>query len=102
MSRPFGTPAELERRRRRGVELFDQGERPSVIAHFLGVHRSSLYRWRRQTERLPAGLAARPQPHRPPRLSTAQLRELEVLLARGALANGWPNQLWTAARVGEV
>jgi transposase len=102
MSRPFGSPAELERRRRRGVELFSQGETPSDIAHFLGVNRSSLYRWRKQVERSPLGLAARPQPHRPPRLSAGQLRQLETLLARGAVANGWPNQLWTAARVGEV
>jgi transposase len=102
MSRPFGTPAELERRRRRGVELFDQGESPSVISRFLGVNRSSLYRWRKQADLSPAGLAARAQPHRPPRLSTSQLRLLEIILSRGAVANGWPNQLWTAARVGKV
>jgi transposase len=102
MSRPFGTPAELERRRRRGVELFATGESPSAIAHFLGVNRSSVYRWRKQAQQSPTGLTARPQPHRLPRLSVSQLRQLERILARGAVANGWPNQLWTAARVGEV
>jgi transposase len=102
MSRPLGTPAELERRRQRGVELLEQGEQPTVVARFLGVNRCSVYRWRRQADQSPFGLAARPHPHRPPRLSTSQLRQLEIILSRGAVANGWPNQLWTAARIGEV
>jgi transposase len=102
MSRPIGSPEELERRRRRGVELLRQGERPTLVARILGVDRSSLYRWRQQAERGPAALGARPHPHRPPRLSPAQLRELEALLAEGAAAHGWPNELWTTARVGEV
>src|SRR3954470_6251859 len=38
MTRPIGTAAELERRRRRAVELLDQGESPSTIARILGVH----------------------------------------------------------------
>jgi transposase len=102
MSRPIGTPAELERRRRRGVELLCQGESPTLIAYMLGVDRSSLYRWRKQADQGPAALAARPHPHRPPRLSTAQLLELEALLVEGAAAHGWPNHLWTTGRVAEV
>jgi len=102
MSRPVGTAEELERRRRRGVELFEQGERPVNIARFLGVDRSSLYRWRKTAAHGPEALAARPQPHRPPSLSMAQLGQLETLLAQGAAAHGWPNQLWTTARVAQL
>jgi transposase len=102
MSRPIGTPAELERRRRRGVELLHLGESPTLIAYMLGIDRSSLYRWKKQAEQGPAALDARPHPHRPPRLSTVQLRELETLLMQGAAAHGWPNHLWTTGRVGEV
>ena len=98
MSRPFGTAAELERRRRRAVELMDQGESPTTIARILGTDRSSLYRWR-QAARTAAGLAAKPQPGPTPRLPDEQLLQLERLLQRGAKAHGWPNQLWTAARV---
>lgn len=102
MSRPIGTPEELERRRRRGVGLLQQGESPTLIARLLGVDRSSLYRWKQQATTGPTALAARPHPHRPPRLSPGQLRELEALLAQGAAAHGWPNELWTTARVGDV
>jgi transposase len=93
---------ELERRRRRGVELFEQGERPVNIARFLGVDRSSVYRWRKAAARGPQALAAQPQPHRSPSLSAAQLCRLEKLLAQGAAAHGWPNQLWTTARVSQL
>ena len=99
MSRPFGTSEELERRRRRGVELLRLGERAAVIARYLGVDRSSVYRWRQQEEQAPHGLAALPHPHRPRQLADDQLRELETLLRQGAVAHGWVNPLWTTARV---
>lgn len=102
MSRPIGTPQELERRRRRAVELLQQGERPTVVARFLGVNRTSLYRWRCAATHGPQALAAQPHPHRPPQLSDSQLHILEELLAKGAKAHGWLNELWTTARVGQV
>jgi transposase len=102
MGRPVGTPEELERRRRRAVDLVQQGERPTVVARFLGVDRSSLYRWRQRVAKGPEALAAQPHPHRPCRLSDAQLIQLEDCLCQGAQAHGWPNALWTTARVAEV
>jgi transposase len=102
MSRPIGTPLELERRRRHAVALLRQGDSPTDVAHFLGVNRSSLYRWRRQAEQGLHALAAQPQPHRPPLLSDAQVAQLETLLLQGAAAHGWPNELWTAQRVADV
>lgn len=102
MSRPLGTAAELERRRRRAVQLYRQGERPVDITRILGIHRSSLYRWLAADDDRPDGLAAQPHPGPTPRLTDDQLRELEGLLEKGAKAHGWPNQLWTAARVAQL
>lgn len=102
MSRPLGTPLELERRRCRALELLRQGQRQVDIAKFLGVNRNSIYRWRRQAAQGPNALAAKPHPHRPTALSTAQLQELERLLAQGAVAHGWHNHLWTTDRVATV
>src|SRR5262249_49732669 len=106
MSRPIGTPAELERRRRRAVELMDQGESPTVIARILGVHRPSLYRWRQADRSRPDGLAAKPHPGptRPPTLppAAARLGEQEPLLLQGPAALGWRNDRWPPPPAAEV
>src|SRR5205823_8787949 len=44
----------------------------------------------------------RPQPGPTPGLTDADLRRLEGLLVKGAKAHGWPNDLWTAARVARL
>jgi transposase len=99
--RPKGTATELERRRRRAVELVDQGESPTTVARILGVRPSSLHRWRRLA-RQPHGLDAKPVPGPTPALSDAHLRQLERLLLQGAKKQGWPNELWTADRVARL
>jgi transposase len=99
--RPKGSAEELERRRRRAVELTDHGEPRATVARILGVHLKTLARWVRSA-RLPEGLAAKPQSGPTARLSDDQLRELEALLLQGAKAHGWHNELWTAARVARL
>jgi transposase len=79
-----------------------QGQRTTVVARFFGVHRSSVFRWQRDAAHGPQALDARPHPHRPPQLTGDLLRRLETLLAQGAGAHGWPNQLWTTARVAQL
>ena len=100
--RPVGTPEELQRRRLRAVELVHQGESPEDVAHFLGCGRSSVYTWLKWARESPEKLAARPHPGPTPRLSAEQLKELEALLLQGAVAHGWPTELWTAARAAEL
>jgi transposase len=102
MSRPIGTPAELERRRRHAVELMERGESPTTVARILGVARPSLYRWRKAARSQPDGLAAKPHPGPAPGLRDDQLEHLEDLLLDGPGAHGWPTELWTAKRVAEV
>src|SRR3954470_16197890 len=99
--RPKGTAAELERRRRRAVELLEQGEAPAVVARILGVRRTSLHRWRRLA-RQEDGLKAKPVTGARRRLTGPQLCELERLLLQGATAHGFANELWTSARVGQL
>jgi transposase len=96
--RPEGSAKELERRRKRAVELVEKGESSVVVARILGVHRSSLYRWQRQARAAPEGLDAKPNHGPSPRLSQDQLGQLEELLLLGAKSHGWQNELWTAPR----
>jgi len=72
-----------------------------TVARVLGVHYKTVARWVREG-RTPGGVAAKPQHHTEPGLSDADLRKLEGLLAKGAKAHGWHNELWTAARVARL
>src|SRR5580692_1948955 len=99
--RPKGSAAELEWRRQRAVALTEQGEAPAVVARILGVTPSSLHRWRRMA-RQGQDLTAKLVPGAKRRLTDAQLRELERLLDQGAPAHGFPNELWTSARVAQM
>jgi transposase len=97
--RPLGTAEELERRRRRAVELMADGQSHTAIAEILGVARWSLYRWLDLDRRGPSGLKAIPQLGPKSRLSATQVHELEYLLGQGTKAHGWHNELWTSKRV---
>jgi transposase len=100
--RPIGTAEELERRRRRAVELVEQGESPATVAHFLGCGRSSVYTWVKLDRDAAEKLAAKPHTGPKPRLNDEQIQELEGLLLKGARAHGWHNDLWSAHRVAEM
>ena len=99
--RPEGTATELEKRRQRAVQLVEQGESPTVVARILGVTPSSLHRWRRMAQQTD-GLTAKPIPGAKRRLTDPQLAKLERLLLQGATRHGYPNELWTAARVAQL
>jgi len=101
MSRPLGTADELERRRKQAVEAVAQGQPRKTVAAVLGVHLKTVSRWVRAA-RQPGGLEAVPQRGPTPALTPADLQTLESLLRRGAKAHGWPNELWTAARVARL
>src|SRR4051794_39513260 len=101
MSRPFGTADELERRRKQAVQAVTGGESRTTVAKVLGVHIKTIARWVRAA-RKPGGLDAKPQPAPASGLTDADLRKLEGLLAKGAKAHGWHNELWTAARVARL
>jgi len=98
MSRPYGSAAALEQRRRQAVQAVQQGDSAKDVARIIGVAKCSVYRWLRMAERA-NGLAAKPHCGPTPRLSRAQQRRLEKLLQQGAHAHGWPNHLWTTHRI---
>lgn len=95
--KPTLTALEREHRRKRAVQAVREGQRPALVAKVLGVERGSVYRWLRM-DRQSGGLDPKPL-QRLPRLSDRQLQDLETLLLQGASQHGWPNDLWTAARV---
>ncbi len=101
--RPKGTPAELERRRRRAVRLLEGGHSLGTVARMVGAAVSAVWRWRDTFRRRgAAGLEAKPASGRPPKLTARQRQRLPRLLAHGARAHGYATDLWTTKRVAAV
>lgn len=94
---------ELERRRRRARQLLAAGVAPTEVARRVGVSRQavSVCEQRRQA----GGLEALRRPKhfgRPRHLSEEQHAELVRLLKAGAPAAGFPTELWTLPRIGQL
>jgi transposase len=101
--RPVGNGKQLERRRQRAITLLKEGRGPVEVARLVGVDRRSVRRWNAAYRRQGAGgLAARPVPGRPWKLTARQREQLEVMLVRGAGASGFESNLWTCPRVAQV
>jgi transposase len=101
--RPSGTPKQLEKRRRRAVQLLKSDQTLSTVARQVGAAVSSVFRWWEAYRRMGRrGLDAKPAPGRPSRLSAAEKRQLVKLLIRGALRAGYRTDLWTLPRVTEL
>jgi transposase len=98
--RPQGSPAELERRRLRAIELLQRDTPVHVVAERLGVDRRSVRRWKRTHRRQGRpGLRARPASGRPPKLTVPQRQRLTRLVIAGPEAAGYRTNLWTCRRI---
>ncbi len=101
------TGAERARReqvRLAAADLIEAGASDREVARRFRVTRMSANRWRRA---LAAGgraaLLSKGPGGGPAKLSPAQVRELEAVLAAGPAAWGWDeDQCWTLARIAEV
>jgi putative transposase len=101
--RPNGSGEELERRRRRALELLKEGLLPVEVAQRVGVDRRSVRRWKAAArEGGDAAIRARPTPGRPSKLSAKDRPRLTEMLLKGARAAGFATDRWTGPRVAEL
>src|ERR671935_367419 len=92
-----------EGRRLRAWELKQQGWSQRLIAAALGVTSGAVSQWmRRGREGGVAGLRRRIAPGPQPKLPAEQLAHLPVLLAQGAKAWGFAEEVWTTRRIAAV
>ena len=106
MGNPAGVKRDfvaLERRRFRALRLLDKGHSEAEVARRVGVHRQSVNRWQQQVSAAGAETLRHPgRAGRKPRLTAAQLEQLEKALLRGPEALGYETNLWTAGRVADL
>jgi transposase len=92
-----GSPIILEYRRQLAVQRINEGYSIEEVADFLSVHPSSVRRWVASFRRQGVdGLAARPVPGRPPKLSSTQEKIVCRWLADNPTEHGGVTELWTA------
>lgn len=101
--RPIGTASQLEARRRRAVAMLEQGLGVQQVADHFGVSRVAVGLWKKAAATAgPQGLAARPTPPPPRKLSPRQIEQLRRWLIDGPLACGFDTDLWTCPRVAKL
>jgi len=101
--RPRRDFAAMEERRMQAADLFEEGVTPAEIARRLGVWHQIVSDWRNVWRRSGRdGLRAAGRAGRLPKVTREQLGQVEAELAKGAEANGYPNDVWTLQRVTEV
>ncbi len=94
---------EFRRRRVKGARLLKSGVIPAEVARRVGVSRQTVMRWERAIETGGMERVARVGARgRPPRLSDAQLLELEQLLKKGSVSAGYATEIWTLPRIGAL
>ncbi len=97
------SPSDLAARRRRAGRLFARGLSQAEVARRCEVSRTTTMRWYRAfAAHGVAGLASKGPRGPKPRLRAADLRQVERILLRNALAAGYRTDLWTLPRVTEV
>jgi len=90
----------LAGRRRRALELLDEGLSLNEVARRIGCQASSVMRWRDRRDQVGERVyEVGASPGRPPKLSPTQKRQLVRLIAKGPLAYGYKTDVWTCDRV---
>jgi transposase len=93
----------MEQRRMRAADLFERDVIPAEIARRVGVRHQIVSQWRKAwREGGREALRGAGRAGRRPKLTEAQLAEVEQALAQGAEANGYLADLWTLPRVAET
>jgi transposase len=101
--RNHGSPVELERRRLLAVQRVREGFTATEVAEFLGIDPRSVRRWVAAYRQAGAsGLACRPVPGRPPKVTLLQEKIIRRWLADRPAEHGFDTELWTAPRLARL
>lgn len=93
--------AAMERRRKRGMKLLDDGVAQAEVARRLGVTPATVCKWRARLRDNQEAWKRRPL-GRPAKLTAEHRAWLERALPQGAQAHGFLTDLWTLPRIATV
>lgn len=91
----------LELRRRKGMRMLARGIAQADVARALEVSRQTTSSWAKKLAMDPQAWRRKPL-GRPSGLDAAQKKRLGKALLAGAMANDFPTELWTLARVAKL
>lgn len=101
--RTKGSAEELERRRKLATERVSEGYDVTEVAAFLGVHPASVHKWWNAYQQHGSeGLAAKPAPGRPRKLTPAREAQVVNWLRKNPTSFGFTTELWTASRIAQL
>lgn len=95
--------SEMELRRQRGFSMLAEGKSQSEIAREIGVTQQAVSKWASlYRSGGKKALASKGKPGRKSGLTTAEAKSVEAALLKGAMKNGYRNDLWTLRRIAAV
>ena len=89
---------ELEMRRRRGMRMLSRGVTQAEVARACEVSRQTASTWAQALANEPQAWRRKPL-GRPGSMDVHEKAKLSKMLVDGAIANGFPTELWTLARI---
>jgi len=92
---------QMEQRRRKGMRMLARAVTQAEVARTLQVSRQTVSNWARAAAAHAQAWRRKPL-GRPGGLTDAERARLSKLLVDGAVACGFPTELWTLARVGAL
>lgn len=100
MPRTPGSSEQNEAKRRKAIELIEQGLTQAEAAKQVRVILRTVQRWwKLYRDYGDEGLQSTKATGRPRRLTEKDSEKLGKILVKGAVAAGFPNELWTSKRV---
>jgi transposase len=101
--RTRGSASELQRVREIAVKAVNGGKTPAEVAEVLGVHPASVRKWWNAFQQIGSpGIAFKPHPGRPSRLTSARQQIVLGWLRKNPKSFGFSTALWTAPRIAQV
>jgi len=91
----------LELRRRKGMRMLKHGVSQAEVARACEVTRQTASTWARMLNEDAQAWRRKPL-GRPAAMEAGELKRLSKLLLDGAIANGFPTEVWTLARVAKL